>query len=330
METAPDLDPDRRRELRARGRIAYAEVWSLGYDGPAVREYTRLLRSWPVPVPAQPDDMELLWLAAVFENQVGRVDEGDRTVARMAQLAETLDDDTATYLWLDMAGALRWMQGRYREALQLLDRADAVVARGAVDLRRSLAFSPPTRMGRVRALVSWHLGQRDPAVPLADEALRTGEAVGLGAAGFARRWALMLALMDGEVSGCAPWSLQLPDSSWESFRYPSAVVAFAAGWLQLQDGETAAGLTAMRTAHATLRDQGLAGGRTVLLGRLAEATLAGGDPAEAVALCDAGLALGERGERYWVPHLQRVRALAAERVSAAQAGHKRTAAGSPP
>jgi hypothetical protein len=331
VETAPDLDPDRRRELRARGRIAYAEVWSRGYDGPAVREYSRLLRSRPVPMPAQPDDMELLWLAAVFENQVGRVDEGDRTVARMAELAETLDDDTATYLWLDMAGALRWMQGCYREALDLVDRADAVVAGGAVDLRRSLDFSPPTRLGLVRALVSWHLGERDIALTLADEALRTAEAVGLGAAGFARRWALMLALMDGEVERVRSLvTLQLPDSSWEGFRYPSTVVPFAAGQLQLQDGEAAAGLTAMRSAHATLGDQGLAGGRTVLLGRPAEATLAGGDPTEAVALCDAKLALAERDERYWAPDLRRVRAMATGRISAAKAGRKRTTAGSPP
>ncbi len=73
----------------------------------------------------------------------------------------------------------------------------------------------------------------------------------------------------------------------------------------------------MRAAHAALRDQGVAGGRTVLLGLLAEATLATGAAAEALALCDAGLTLAERGERYWVPELRRVRAEAlAAQVSA--------------
>lgn len=312
LDARPELDPDHRRELRARGRIAYADVWSAGHDSPAVREYTRLVRAWTVPSPPEPDDMELLWLATVFQNQVGRVDEGDRTVDRMAALADALDDDTATYLWLDMAGAIRWMQGRYPEALQLLDRAESVVARGRLDLRRSLCFSPLTRLALVRALTLWHLGDRTTAFALADRALREAEAVGLGAAGFARRWSLMLALMDGDAARVrALVALQLPDSSWEGFRYPSAVVAFAAGWLRAREGDLAAGLAEMRAAHAALRDQGVAGGRTVLLGLLAEVTLRAGSAAEALALCDAGLTLAERGERFWVPALERVRTAAA-------------------
>ena len=318
LEARPELDPDRRRELRARGRIAYADVWSSGHDSPAVREYIRLVRAWTVPDPAEPDDMELLWLATIFQNQVGRLDEGDRTVDRMAGVAGRLDDDTATYLWLDMAGAIRWMQARYPEALQFLDRAQAVVARGRVDLCRSLCFSPPTRLALVRAMSLWALGERTAAFDLADGALREAEAVGLGAAGFARRWSLVLALMDGDVARVrALVALQLPDSSWEGFRYPSAVVAFAAGWLRTREGDLAGGLDAMRAAHAALRDQGVAGGRTVLLGLLADATLQAGAAGEALALCDAGLALAERGERFWVPALERVRAAAlAAEVSA--------------
>ena len=328
----PSLDHDRRRELRARGRVAYADVWSVGYDSPAVREYTRLVRGWTIPDPPHPDDMELLWVATVLENQVGRMDEGGRTVERMAALADRLDDDTATYLWLDQATANRWMLGHHREAVQLLDRADALVARGRVDLRRSLCFSPAARLPLVRALTVWQLGDRDRAFALTDEALRAAEAVGLGAAGFARRWALMLALMDGHADRVRDLvTRQLTDTSWESFRYPSAVVAFADGWLRTRDGDVAEGLAAMRAAHATLRDQGLAGGRTVLLGLLAEATLAAGAPAEAVALCDAGLTLAERGERYWVPALERVRAAAlGPGVSGGQADRKRRARTSTP
>jgi hypothetical protein len=52
----------------------------------------------------------------------------------------------------------------------------------------------------------------------------------------------------------------------------------------------------------------------VLLGLLAEATLAAGDAPEAIALCDAALAVAERGERYWVPALGRVRAAAEGRA----------------
>jgi tetratricopeptide (TPR) repeat protein len=318
LEAAPALDPDRRRELRARGRVAYADVWSVGYDSPAVREYARLVRAWQVPEPAHPDDMELLWAATVFENQVGRMDEGSRTVERMAALAARLDDDTAGYLWLDQAAANRWMLGRYPEALEFLDLADAVVARGRVDLRRSLCFSPVTRLALVRALTVWQLGDRDRAFRLADEALAAADAAGVGAAGFARRWGLMLALMDGDAGRVRDLvTLQLADTTWESFRYPSAVVAFAEGWLRARDGDADEGLAAMRAAHAALRDQGLAGGRTVLLGLLAEATLLAGHAGEAVALCDAGLTLAERGERYWVPALERVRAAAlGTRVSA--------------
>lgn len=326
LEARPDLDPDRRRELRARARIAYADVWSVGYDSPAVREYTRLVRNWLLPDPPSPDDMELLWTATVFQNQVGRMDEGTRTVARMAELAERLDDDTATYLWLDQAAANRWMLGDPDGALDLLDVADGVVAGGRVDLRRSLCFSPATRLALLRALVLGGLGRWSEAAGLADDALHAAEEAGLGAAGFARRWALVLALMAGDTDRVRSLVvLQLPDASWEGFRYPSAVVSFAAGWLRAQEGDLPGGLTQMRAAHAALRDSGLAGGRTVLLGLLAETTLRTGAAADAVALCDAGLTLAERGERYWVPSLERVRAVALRAgVSTEQAPGKPT------
>jgi hypothetical protein len=257
--------------------------------------------------------MELLWTAVVFQNQVGRMDEGTRTVARMAALAERLQDDTATYLWLDQAAANRWMLRDPGAALELLDRAEAVVARGRVDLRRSLCFSPATRTAMVRALVLGGLGRTEEAAGWADTAVRAAEAAGLGAAGFARRWALVLALMSGDVERVRHFvGVQLADSTWEGFRYPSAVVSFAAGWLRTHEGDQHGGLAQMRAAHAALRDQGLAGGRTVLLGLLAEVTLRTGSATEAVACCDAGLTLAERGERYWVPELERVRAEALE------------------
>src|SRR3712207_8811792 len=47
------------------------------------------------------------------------------------------------------------------EALQQADRAEAAVATGGVDMRRSLAFSPPTRIAVLRGLSLWSLGRRD-------------------------------------------------------------------------------------------------------------------------------------------------------------------------
>jgi hypothetical protein len=58
----------------------------------------------------------------------------------------------------------------------------------------------------------------------------------------------------------------------------------------------------------------------VFLGLLAEAALAAGEPDAAAATCAAGLAVAERGERYWVPELRRV--LAAARVAAGLSGHQ--------
>ncbi|MGK5114486.1 MULTISPECIES: BTAD domain-containing putative transcriptional regulator [unclassified Geodermatophilus] len=303
-------DPDRdRRELRARSRIGYVDVWSAGYDSPSIREYCRLVDHWTVPDQARPDDQELLWVAGLFQCQVGRLDDADRTAARMAALAGGLDDATATYLAEDMTAVVRWMQGRADEALAALDRAEAVSA--AADLRRSLAFSPPTRIAVVRALALWHVGRRADARAQADLALRAAAAAGLGAAGFARRWALVLALQDGDPDRVrALVSMELAETSWERFRYPSAVVAFAEGWLQVRTGDRDAGLAAMRTAHAVLVDQGLSAGRSVFLGLLAEAALACGDPRQAHAYGTAGLAIGERGERFWTAPLERVRAAA--------------------
>jgi hypothetical protein len=308
------LDPHRRAELRARGRMAYAEVWSVGFDSPAVREYIRLVRDWPVPEPPEPDDMELLWQATLFENQVGRLDDGDRTVARMSRLATQLEDSTARYLADDMAATVRMLQGRAREALEHVDRAEAVLADGRVDLRRSLAFSPETRMTMVRAMCAWLQGDRDTAVRAADAALRAAGTVGLGAAAFARRWSLVLALMDGDPARVRQLlAVPVEDPVWERFRYPAAIVGFAEGWLRAREGDPAGGLPVMRAAHAALVEQGVRGGQPVLLGLLAEATLATGDAGQALALCDAGLAVSERGERYFVPVLQRIRA-AAERA----------------
>jgi hypothetical protein len=225
----------------------------------------------------------------------------------MAALAERLDHPTAGYLTEDITAVVRWMQARPGEALGHLDRAEAHVATGRVDLRRSLAFSPPTRLAVVRALCLWLLGRRDEARARADAALAVAEEAGLGAAGFARRWALVLALVDGDADRVRRLvALPLREPAWEQYRYPSAVVRFAEGWL-LAGREPRAGLAVMREAHAALAGQGLAAGRSVFLGVLAATALAAGEPAAAAATCEAGLAVAERGERYWVPELTRLR-----------------------
>ncbi|MGY1669979.1 BTAD domain-containing putative transcriptional regulator [Geodermatophilus sp. SYSU D00710] len=297
----------RRRELRALGRTAYADAWAAGYDSPTIREYGRLVTAWEVPDPPHPDDVELLWVATLFQCQVGRLDDADRTVARMAALAGHLGDPTAGYLTEDITAVVRWMQARPAEALSHLERAGAHVATGRVDLRRSLAFSPPTRLAVVRALCLWLLGRRDESRAHADAALAVAEEAGLGAAGFARRWALVLALVDGDADRVRRLvALPLREPAWEQYRYPSAVVRFAEGWL-LARREPRAGLAVMREAHAALAGQGLAAGRSVFLGVLAATALTAGEPAVAAATCEAGLAVAERGERYWVPELTRLR-----------------------
>lgn len=312
-------DPERRRrELRARSRIAFVDAWSGGMDSPTIREFCRTVRSWDVPRPARTEDMELLWLATLFSGQLGRLDEADLLLARMAPLDDELGDPTASFLHLDMGGVVRWMEGRFAEALGYLDRAEEAASAG-VDLRRSLASSPATRIAIVRAHCLWHLGDRAGAEAQAATALAEADAAGFGAAGFARRWALMLAMMDGDARRVRQLlDRPLSEPAWERFRYPSAVVRFARGWADARAGKGPAGLAAMWEAHATLAGQGLAGGRSVLLGLMAEEELRQGRPAEALSLCEAGLAIGERGERYWVPALQRVAAAAAARISGSQ------------
>jgi hypothetical protein len=315
-------DPDhRRRELRARGRIAFVDAWYGGMDSPTIREYCRLVRTWELPRPARAEDMELLWLATMFSGQVGRLDDADAFVTRMAALDDDLDDPTASYLRFDMGGVVRWMQGRFADALTELDRAEAAAATG-VDLRRSLAFSPATRIAIVRAHSLWHLGDRSGASKQAEVALAAADAAGFGASGFARRWALVLAMMDGDARRVRQLlERPLSEPAWERFRYPSAIVRFAQGWAEARSGR-AAGLGTMREAHATLAGQGLSGGRSILLGLLAEEELRQGHAAEALSLCEAGLAIGERGERYWTAALERVAAEAAG-ISGPQGGRER-------
>jgi hypothetical protein len=317
-----DAAADRRRELRARGRIAFVDAWSGGMDSPSIREFCRLVRTSEAPRPARPEDVDLLWLAALFSGQVGRLDDADALVARMAELEESLEDSTASYLRHDMTAVVRWMQGRPADALVALDRAEAAAAAG-VDLRRSLGSSPATRVAIVRAHCLWHLGRSPEAWQQAEAALVAGDAAGAATWGFARRWVLVLAMMDGQVRRVRQL-LGRPhgEPAWERFQYPSAVVRFAGGWADARSARpgtraAAAGLSAMREAHAALAGQGLTGGRSILLGLMAEEALRQGDPAEARALCATGLAIGERGERYWTAALHRV-AAEADRISASQ------------
>jgi DNA-binding SARP family transcriptional activator/energy-coupling factor transporter ATP-binding protein EcfA2 len=313
------VDPDpagtRRRELRARSRIAFADAWAGGMDSPSIREYCRLVRTWEVPRPAEPADMDLLWLATLFSGQLGRLDDADVIVARMAALDGELEDPTAGYLCHDITAVVRWMQGRFDEALVHLDRAEQAVAAG-VDLRRSLALSPATRLALVRAHCLWQLGRTAEAWEQAEAGLTAADAAGSGAAGFAHRWVLVLAMMDGEVRRVRRLLDRPPsDPAWDRFRYPSAVVRFARGWVEARTARPGsraarAGLAVMREAHAELAGQGLAGGRSILLGLMAEEALRHGEVEEAIALSAAGLAIGERGERYWTAALQRVAATA--------------------
>src|SRR3712207_9047976 len=123
------------------------------------------------------------------------------------------------------------MQPPPAEALAPLARAAALVGGGRVDLHRSLAFPPPTRLAVVRALCLWLLGRRDDARVQADTALAVAEEAGPGAAGFARRWSLVLALMDGDpdrVRHLVAPPLRQP--AWEPDRHPAAVGALARGW----------------------------------------------------------------------------------------------------
>jgi hypothetical protein len=260
--------------------------------------------------------MELLWLATLFSGQLGRLDDADVLLERMGPLDEELGNPTATYLRFDMAGVVRWMQGRFDEALEHLDRAEQATAAG-VDLRGSLAFSPGTRIAIVRAHCLWHLGDRTAAWEQAATALAAADAAGFGAAGFARRWALVLAMMDDDVRRVRQLlDRPLGEPAWERFRYPSAIVRFARGWADARSGKGGAGLATMREAHATLLDQGLTGGRSVLLGLMAEELLRQRRPDEALSMCEAGLAIGERGERYWTAALRRVAAAAADQRTA--------------
>ena len=305
--------PDRvRTELRARSRLAYVDAWDRGYDSPAIREYCRSVNAWQLPRPARPDDAELLWTATLLHCQVGRLDDADRTVTRMATVAAEVGDPTADYLTADMTAVVRWMQGRPAEALEQVDRAEAAVATGGVDLRRSLAFSPPTRIAVLRGLALWSLGRGEEASAAMSAALRVAEAAGLGAAGFARRWALVLALLDRDAERVrALVARRMEDPGWERLRYPAAVVRFAEGWLRARDGDPGQGLADMRAAHAALVEQSLTAGRSVFLGLLAEVALTAGDPAQALAFCDAAWAVAERGERFGLAALERVRASAA-------------------
>ncbi len=280
----PDDPERRRRDLRARSRIAFVDAWYGGMDSPTIREFCRLVRMWEVPSPARAGDVELLWLATLFSGQVGRLDDADTLVARMAALDAEVDDPTASYLHLDMAGVVRWMQGDFEASLRYLDRAERAAAAG-VDLRHSLAFSPATRIAVVRAHCLWQLGDRAAAWEQIRIALAAADAAGFGASGFARRWALVLAMMDGDARRVRHLLDRPQDEpTWERFRYPSAVVQFARGWVQARGSNPAAGLATMREAHAGLAGQGLAGGRSVLLGLMAEEALRQGRAAEALSL----------------------------------------------
>jgi hypothetical protein len=178
----PDATDRRRRELRARSRIAFVDAWYGGMDSPTVREFCRLVRTWDVPRPALPEDVELLWLASVFSGQLGRLDDADTLVARMTALAPEIDDATASFLRCDQAAVIRWMQGCFDEALVHLDEAERAAA-GGVDLRRSLAFSPATRIAVVRAHCLWHLGDRAAAWGQIETAMAAADAAGFGASG---------------------------------------------------------------------------------------------------------------------------------------------------
>ena len=249
----------RRRDLRARSRIAFVDAWYGGMDSPTIREFCRLVRMWEVPSPARTGDVELLWLATLFSGQVGRLDDADTLVARMAALDDELDDPTASYLHLDMAGVVRWMQGDFRGVAAVPGPGRAGRG-GGVDLRHSLAFSPATRIAVVRAHCLWQLGDRAGRRDQTATALAAADAAGFGASGFARRWVLVLAMMDGDARRVRQLlDRPLDEPAWERFRYPSAVVRFARGWAARtgREGHRRAGHDA--GGARALAGQGLAG-----------------------------------------------------------------------
>ena len=145
------------------GRAAgsrFVDAWYGGMDSPTVREFCRQVRAWEVPRPPRAEDVELLSAGHRVLRAAGPP-RRRRRAARAHGLAgrRRLGGPTATYLRFDMAGVVRWMQGRFDEALA--PRPGRAGGRGRRRPRRSLAFPPPaSRSSGPTAVGTWRPDHR--------------------------------------------------------------------------------------------------------------------------------------------------------------------------
>ena len=255
-------------------------------------------------------------LAADYGLWVGSYVRGDlpsmreHAAAFLSDLGATLESPEASVAHR-VAGNTCWFAGEYREARDHFERALALFRPGRdEDLAFRFGWDPGVAAIANLAPALWPLGEVDRAISLIDRMqTRIADLTHVGTLASGRTHATMFALMRRDYVRAAQNAVELARlvrmQELPMFR---AFGVFLEGLATAASHEIGRGLPDMRRGVELLREQNVLWFDGLLRIALAGAEAQAGDPARAVAILDAELAMCDRtGYRAFEAELHRVR-----------------------
>ncbi len=316
-------DPGRTVEaLLVECRLAYLQVWRAGFAAAPVAEFLVDAARWDPPPTV--DAAEVLWNAALHHHQRGELDRSLVQVARLDDLARAAGSDAVALLADDQGAVTMMTAGRFAEALERAARNEVRIPELDLDAAARALQSPTVRLEVIRAMALWHVGDGEGSRRSMQRALDASwDDVFRTSGGFVRRYGVLLGLMADDAGAVREAiGLELAETFYEEFRYPSGVMAFGQAWLAHRQGDPS-GLDRMQAAADGLQELGLRVTLPLLWSHLGSARFELGDVDAAEARLRAAVEGAERSEPRWLPdalrRLAEVRAAAGRPEEAA--GH---------
>jgi hypothetical protein len=307
-------------ELQVQDRLGVVQIVTTGYASPQVVEASTRMRELCLAV----DDPELLvpalWRLAIYHTIGMQLDLAAELGRQLLALGTSGGSPTPTLAGHLALGATLTHRGDIATARAHLDAAAEMVDAGHdTALVGTIAETPRVWFGSFSAWNWWLHGDEDRAEAVVAAAVASGEEAGAAyGTTFAVWFSALIATLRRDaaaVTDRCERGIGLARASGSGMFVPYMLAS--RGWALALSGEGELGCDEMQGAAAAVAASGARMMVPVFPAFLADACLAGGRPADALAAADEGLrVMGETGERWFEAELHRLRGVALADIAA--------------
>ncbi|MGD2047086.1 MAG: AAA family ATPase [Gemmatimonadota bacterium] len=307
-------------ELELQQMLAPARLEIGGWDDPgAEHAYARAKEIAALLEDPEGVGQALYGLAYLHEVR-GEYPVAQAILAERLALSESRPDAWSTLEGYDMLGCSLFHEGHFRDAMTNAELAvEWAVKSGRQDNERVSLHHPGVSSRYWAATLHWFLGRPEKALAMAAEAVevagRLGHVPTLVFAEARRARIHQFLQQPTECSLHAERAVQLADK--HGLPYQRSVALTLAGWAEAHLDDPGRGIARIREGLAYQEEAGTVMDYPYAVGLLADALLATGEPAEALAAAESGSVVIERlgGDFFWSAELERLRGLALRELS---------------